>query len=56
MTTVTYKVLSDQAEINAFKNGEINAAGLSSADDIRTVKSVAGATIRRGWASQVRVF
>ena len=56
MTTVTYKVLSDQAEINAFKNGEINAAGLSSADDIRTVKSVAGATIRRGWASRVRVF
>ena len=56
MTTVTYKVLSDQAVINAFKNGEINAAGLSSADDIRTVKSVAGATIRRGWASRVRVF
>ena len=56
MTTVTFKALEDQAALNAFKNGEIAATGLSTADDIKTVKSVKGATIRRGYDSSVSVF
>ena len=56
MTTVTYKVLEAQAQINAFKNGEIDAVSLSSKDDLKTVASVKGATIRRGYSPNVAVF
>lgn len=56
MTTVTYKVLESQAQINAFKNGEIDTVSLSSKDDLKTVASVKGATIRRGYSPTVSVF
>ncbi|MFC2625737.1 MAG: ABC transporter family substrate-binding protein [Parascardovia denticolens] len=56
MTTVTYKVLEAQAQINAFKNGEIDTVSLSSKDDLKTVASVKGATIRRGYSPTVAVF
>lgn len=56
MTTVTYKVLESQAQINAFKNGEIDTVSLSSKDDLKTVASVKGATIRRGYSPTVAVF
>ena len=56
MTTVTYKVLESQAEINAFKNGEIDTVSLGSKDDIKAVASVKGATIRRGYASSLGVL
>ena len=56
MTTVTYKALEDQAALNAFKNKEINAVSLSTADDIKNIRSVTGATIRRGYTSDVSIF
>ena len=54
---VVYKQMSDTAAINAFENGEIDAADdVSTADQVRTVRSVAGATLRMGYSTKTRVI
>ena len=53
MTTVTYRVLDSQAEINAFKNGEIDVATISNQDDRKSVSTMKNAQIRRGYSPTI---
>ena len=56
LTTVTYKILENQAEINAFKNGEIDAASVGSKDKLATVRTIKDAQIRRGFGSSTATY
>ena len=56
MTTVTLKKLESQAEINAFKNGEIAAVSANSKNSLANVRSVKNATIRRGYSASTAVY
>lgn len=56
LTTVTYKILENQAEINAFKNGEIDAASVGSKDELATVRTIKDAQIRRGFGSSTATY
>ncbi len=56
MTTVTLKKLESQAEINAFKNGEIDTVSANSKNSLANVRSVKNATIRRGYSASTAVY
>lgn len=56
LTTVTYKILENQAEINAFKNGEIDAASVGSKNKLATVRTIKDAQIRRGFGSSTATY
>ena len=54
---VVYKQMASTAEINAFENGEIDAADdVSTADQVKTVRSVADGTLRMGYSTKTRVM
>lgn len=53
---VTFKQMETSASINAFKNGEIDVTGAATADRLKTVMSVSGAYVRRGYSSSVQTF
>ncbi|WP_223849708.1 ABC transporter family substrate-binding protein [Bifidobacterium vespertilionis] len=53
---VTFRQMEDSAEINAFKNGEIDAAGAGSADKLKTVKSMDNVQIRRAYGTSVSTY
>ncbi|MFY4659606.1 ABC transporter family substrate-binding protein [Scardovia wiggsiae] len=56
LTTVTYKILESQAEINAFKNGEIDAASVGTKDKLAIVHTIKDAQIRRGFGSSTATY
>lgn len=54
---ITYKVMADNASINAFKNGEIDAIDtITTKDDIVNVRGVADTELRYGYSSKTRVL
>ncbi|KAB8289897.1 ABC transporter family substrate-binding protein [Bifidobacterium avesanii] len=53
---VTFRQMEDSAEINAFKNGEIDAALVGTADKLKTVKSMDNVQIRRAYGTSVSTY
>ncbi|MCH4209884.1 ABC transporter family substrate-binding protein [Bifidobacterium sp.] len=53
---VTYKFLEDTATINAFKNGEIDAVGAGSRDNLKTVMGMKDVQLRLGYSLSTYVF
>lgn len=53
---IVYKQMSDTASLNAFQNGEIDAVGASTKDDIKAIRSVKDAQLRYGYSTKTRVL
>ncbi|OZG63565.1 extracellular solute-binding protein, family 5 [Bifidobacterium hapali] len=53
---VTFKYMEDTAEINAFKNGEIDAVGAGSKDNLEAVRTVKDTQLRLGYSLATYVF
>ncbi|KFF30719.1 ABC transporter family substrate-binding protein [Bifidobacterium bombi] len=56
LSKVTFKHMESSASFNAFKNGELDAVNFSSANDLKTAKTVKGIQIRLGYSSSIGVF
>ncbi|MCI1219748.1 MAG: ABC transporter family substrate-binding protein [Bifidobacterium sp.] len=56
LTKVTYKFLEDTATINAFKNGEIDAVGAASTDNLKTVMGMKNVQLRLGYSKSTFVL
>ena len=53
---VIYVQMEDQASINAFQNGEIDAAGVGTADRRRQIQNMSDVQIRRGFDIRTSVY
>lgn len=56
LSKVIYKQMESSAELNAFQNGEIDAAIASTKDDIKQVRGVKDTQLRYGYSTKTRVF
>jgi peptide/nickel transport system substrate-binding protein len=52
----TFVTMESSASINAFKNGQIDATGVSTADRLAQVKDMSGIEIRKGVEAAVNLF
>lgn len=53
---VTYKYMEDTAQLNAFKNGEIDSVSFSSNNSLQTVKDTKNIQIRLGYSLNTNVL
>ncbi|MBT1178677.1 ABC transporter family substrate-binding protein [Bifidobacterium vespertilionis] len=53
---ITVRQMEDSAEINAFKNGEIDAALVGTADKLSMVKSMDNVQIRRAYGTSISTY
>ncbi|HAK71851.1 ABC transporter family substrate-binding protein [Bifidobacterium sp. UBA6881] len=56
LSKVVYKQMESSAELNAFQNGEIDAASASTKDDIKQVRGVKNTQLRYGYSTTTRVI
>ena len=56
LDTRTFLVMEDSASINAFRNGQIDATGVSTADRLAQVKDMPGIDIRRSMTTGTFLF
>lgn len=53
---VVYRQMEDQAAINAFQNGEIDATEIGSADNLKQIADIDNVMIRRGFGTSVTLY
>ncbi|GAB3560666.1 ABC transporter family substrate-binding protein [Spelaeicoccus albus] len=53
---VVYRQMEDQAAINAFQNGEIDATEISDADNLGQIADIDNVMIRRGFGTAVTLY
>lgn len=53
---VVYRQMEDQAAINAFQNGEIDATEIDDADNLKQIADIKNVMIRRGFGTSVTLY
>lgn len=56
LNKVIYRQMEDQAAINAFQNGEIDATEIGDADNLKQIADIDNVMIRRGFGTAVTLY
>lgn len=56
LNKITFKYMEDTAELNAFKNGEIDATGAGTKDILQAIRSMKNVQLRLGYSLNTYVF